>query len=133
MEDPEITAKLTALGLNAEESAQVIESMDRSGWTKESSSKPSAVGWISVLIAVGGTLASAIFMATSTAIEAGVAKVIFVLPFVVIGFVLHVIFSKIMEAIGIKTTKPVPLDIPDAKPLRWAITKARKAGTSPLD
>lgn len=133
MDDPEITAKLTTLGLTAEESSQVIESMDRSGWAKDSNSKPTAVGWLSVVIAVGGTLISAIFLATSTAISTGVVKVIFVLPFVVIGFLLHVVFSKLLEAMGIKTTKPDPLTIPEAKPLRLAIAKARKAGTSPLE
>jgi len=130
--DAEITVKLTALGLTVDEAAQVIASLDQAGWTSESNSKPTIVGWLSVLIAVGGTLVSAIYMATSTAIDTGIVKVIFVLPFVVIGFVLHVIFSKLLEAIGIKTTKPDPLEIPEAKPMRLAITKARKANVSPL-
>jgi hypothetical protein len=130
LDDATIVDRMMALGLTRPAASQFIEQMNNVGWTADSNSRATGIGWLSILLAVGVTGASAFFLSNHLAVSLGVAKVIFVLPFVVLGFVVHVGFAKLLERAGIHVVASNPIPIPDEDELRRIIAAAQKDSAS---
>lgn len=130
LSDAEVTEKLVAVGLRADEAEAVIAALDAGGWAADSNSTPTAAGWTSLLVGVGATGASGVLLARHLAIPLGTVGVVFVLPFVALGFGGHVACSKFLESFGIKTSISVPVPLPDETELRRMVEAARRQAPS---
>jgi hypothetical protein len=126
LDDQAVLNRLVALGLTSEEAGHLITEMDEMNWTADSNSRPTGIGWLSALAAVGVTGASGFFLAPFLGISARFVRVIFVLPFVALGFVVHVGLSNLLEKAGMRTTRASPISIPDEAVLKGLVQEMRK-------
>jgi hypothetical protein len=130
LEDAAVIDRLVGLGLSPPEASQFIVQMDQMGWTADSNSRVTGIGWLSILFAVGVTGASGYLLSRYVAISLGVVKIIFVLPFVGLGFIAHVGLAKLLERAGIHTSVSKPITIPDEEQLRRILAEAREGSAS---
>lgn len=114
--DADVIKALRELDVGEDAANELVYVLDQSGVTSESNSKPTAMGWSSVLVAVSITVVTAYVLVQL--FQPIVIKAVFVAISVAAGFAAHVAVSYCMEKVGVKMSRVVPVEIPDASEIK---------------